>query len=73
MARRGDGIRRVTFEDFKTKGVEAFRPYMAETEAGGQERRVMITGLFDFFDVSAKELASAPLRVTGNEHPLFGG
>ena len=33
--------------------------YMAEAANGepGGEKRVVITGLFDFFDVSAKELA----------------
>ncbi|HTR35033.1 MAG TPA: replication initiation protein [Bryobacteraceae bacterium] len=39
--------------------------YMAESEKGkpGSEQRVVITGLFDFFDVSAKELAQrATLR-----------
>ena len=39
--------------------------YVAESEGGveGPEQRVVITGLFDFFDVSAKELAKrATLR-----------
>jgi hypothetical protein len=39
--------------------------YVAESSdgAGGPEQRVVITGLFDFFDVSAKELATrATLR-----------
>jgi hypothetical protein len=39
--------------------------YVAEAENGepGPEKRVVITGLFDFFDVSAKELATrATLR-----------
>lgn len=39
--------------------------YMAEAANGepGSEKRVVITGLFDFFDVSAKELAQrATLR-----------
>src|SRR5689334_16260318 len=37
--------------------------YLADTGAGEQEQRIVITGLFDFFDVSAKELAKrATLR-----------
>jgi hypothetical protein len=31
--------------------------YVAEDRGDGPEQRVVITGLFDFFDVSARELA----------------